>query len=164
MHGSKLQIPLLKEYLDYDYIEKTGTYIVSINLTNNETQILNNLISFNYLTTDKKVFNNKCEITLKRYTQNKTKIYYSEKDNLDINKFNESDFVLLNEDDNIPKTATCIATKTDILDRTHVIDYQFEITLKENINKEKFYFMIKKAVDNIDVDLDFKINIRRKLK
>ena len=59
MHGSKLQIPLLKEYLDYDYIEKTGTYIVSINLTNNETQILNNLISFNYITTDNKVFNNK---------------------------------------------------------------------------------------------------------
>ena len=164
MHGSKLQIPLLKEYLDYDYIEKTGTYIVSINLTNNETQILNNLISFNYLTTDKKVFNNKCEITLKRYTQNKTKIYYSEKDNLDINKFNESDFVLLNEDDDIPKTATCIATKTDILDRTHTIGYQFEITLKENVSKEKFYVMIKKAVDNIDVDLDFKINIRRKLK
>ena len=27
-------------------------------------------IGFNYLTTDKKVFNNKCEITLKRYTQN----------------------------------------------------------------------------------------------
>ena len=164
MHGSKLQIPLIKEYLDYDYIEKAGTYIVNVNLCNNETQILNNLISFNYITTDKLSFNNKCDITLKRYSKNRTKIYYSEKDNLDINNFNVEDFILLNEEDIIPKTATCIATLTEELDRTHVIDYQFEITLKENINKEKFYFMIKKAVDNIDVDLDFKINIRRKLK
>lgn len=164
MHGSKLQIPLLKEYLDYDYIEKAGTYIVSVNLCNTETQILNNLISFNYLTTDKSNFNTKCDITLKRCSHNKTKIYYSEKDNLDINKFNIEDFILLNEEDVIPKTATCIATLTPELDRTHVISYQFEINLKENINKEKFYFIIEKAVDNIDVDLDFKINIRRKLK
>ena len=164
MNGSKLQIPLLKEYLDYDYIEKAGTYIVSINICNNETQILNNLISFNYITTDKINFNNKCEITLKRYTQNKTKIYYSEKTNLDINNFNEEDFILLNEEDSIPKTATCIATYTKELDRTHGTYYQFEITLKENISKERFYFMIKKTVSNIDVDLDFKINIRRKLK
>lgn len=56
------------------------------------------------------------------------------------------DFILLNEEDIIPKTATCIATLTEELDRTHVIDYQFEITLKENINKEKFYFMIKKLL------------------
>ena len=51
-------------------------------------------------------------------------------------------FRLLNEDDDIPKTATCIATKTDILDRTHTIGYQFEITLKENVSKEKFNFII----------------------
>ncbi len=164
MNGVKLHIPLIKEYLDYEYIEKAGTYIIDVNMCNNETQILNNLVSFNYITTDMINFNNKCDITLKRYSSNKTKIYYSEKDNLDINKFNIDDFILLNEDDVIPKTATCIATYTKELDRTHIIDYQFEITLKDNVEKQKFYFMIKKAVDNIDVELDFKVNIRKKLK
>lgn len=163
LNGCKLQIPLLKEYLDYDYIEKAGTYIVSVNFINNQYQILNNLITFNYISTDMKKFNNKCSITLKSYSSNKTKIYYSIKDNLEINKFNENDFVLLNENDEIPNNATCIATITSKLDRTHIIDYQFEITLKENRKHEKFYFFIKKYVDNVDVDLDFKTNIRKKL-
>lgn len=163
MNGCKLQIPLIKQHLDYEYIEKAGTYIITITLTNNETQILNNLISFNYLTTDRKNFNNKCDITLKRYSDKKMKVYYSEKEDLNISKFNENDFMLLNENDEIPKTATCIATKTNELDRTHIIEYQFEVKLKDNVLHDKFYFDIKKYVDNVDVDLEFKVNIRRKL-
>ena len=163
-NGSRLHIPLLKQYLDYECIEKAGTYVISVNLTNNENQILNNIVSFNYLTTDMKTFNNKCDITLKRYSDDRTKIYYSEKENLDISKFNEDDFTLLKIDDIIPKTATCIATITKELDRTHSINYQFEINLSENVKHEKFYFEIKHYVDNIDVDLVFKKNIRKKMK
>lgn len=164
MNGSKLQVPLLKEYLSYDYIEKTGTYIIDVNLLNSGDQILYNLISFNYLTTDMTTFNNKCDIILKKYSSSKTKIYYSEKDNLDINQFDEKKFILLEENEIIPKKTTCIVTKTDELDRTHTIHYQFEVILKENVKHNKFYFNINKYVDNIDVDLNFEINIRKKLK
>lgn len=163
-NGSKLKIPLLKKYFDYDCIEKAGTYVVSVNFTNKEDQILNNLISFNYITTDMKNFNNKCDITLKRYSDDRTKIYYSEKENLDISKFNENDFILIKENDTIPKTATCIATITKELDRTHIIDYQFEIKLKENLKHEKYYFDIKGYVDNENTNLVFEKNIRRKMK
>ena len=163
LNGVKLHIPFLKDYMDYNYIDKTGTYIVSVNFYNNQYQILNNLITFNYLSTDMKTFNNKCSITLKQYSDNKTKIYYSTKENLDINKFNIEDFILLNENDTIPNNTTCIATITPELDRTHTLEYQLEVILKENRKHEKFYFFLEKQVDNVDVDLDFKTNIRRKL-
>ncbi len=163
-NGSKLKIPLLKKYFDYNYIDKVGTYIINVNLINKETQILNNLISFNYITTDMKNFNNKCDITLKRYSLDRTKIYYSEKEALDINKFNENDFILIKENDTIPKTTTCIATVTKNLDRTHIINYQFEIKLKENLKHEKYYFEIKHHVDNKNTNLIFEKNIRRKMK
>ena len=163
LNGVKLHIPFLKDYMDYNYIDKTGTYIVSVNFYNNQCQILNNLITFNYISTDMKTFNNKCSITLKQYSDNKTKIYYSTKDNLDINKFNIEDFILLNENDTIPNNTTCIATITPELDRTHTLEYQLEVILKENRKHEKFYFFLESHVDNVDVDLDFKTNIRRKL-
>ena len=62
LNGVKLHIPFLKDYMDYNYIDKTGTYIVSVNFYNNQCQILNNLITFNYISTDMKTFNNKCFI------------------------------------------------------------------------------------------------------
>ncbi len=163
-NGSKLKIPLLKKYFDYDCIDKAGTYVVSVNFTNKEDQILNNLISFNYITTDMKTFNNKCNITLKRYSNDRTKIYYSKKEDLDIRKFNENDFIPIKENDIIPKTATCIATITKELDRTHITYYQFEIKLKENLKHEKYYFDIKGYVDNENINLVFEKNIRRKMK
>ncbi len=163
-NGSKLKIPLLKKYFDYDYIDKAGTYVVNVNFTNTEDQILNNLISFNYITTDMKTFNNKCDITLKKYSLDRTKIYYAEKEDLDISKFNENDFIPIKENDTIPKTATCIATITKELDRTHITQYQLEIKLKENLKHEKYYFDIKVYVDNENTNLVFEKNIRRKMK
>lgn len=163
LNGVKLHIPFLKDYMDYRFIEKTGTYIVSVNLYNNQHQILNNLITFNYISTDMKTFNNKCFITIKQYSDNKTNIYYSTKENLDINKFNINDFILLNENDTLPNNTTCIATITPELDRTHTLEYQLEITLKENRKHEKFYFFLESIVNNVDIDVYFKTNIRRKL-
>lgn len=163
-NGSKYYNPLIKDYINFECIEKAGTFKIDVNYQNNERQVLNNLITFNYLTTDMKTFNNKCDITLKRYSSDKIKIYYSEKENLDINKFNIKDFKKLKENDVLPKTTTCIATICDKLDRTHIMNYQLEVYLKENVNQDKYYYKIQKYCDNLDVDLDFEVNIRRKLK
>lgn len=165
LNGVKLYNPFVKDFMNLKYINKAGTYMITINFNNNSNQILNNLVSFNYLTKDMKTFNNKSEIILKKYSSNKTKLYYSTKKNLDTKSFNVDDFVLLNENDTLPENTTCIASLTEKLDRTHNIDYQFEITLKENIKKDIFYFNVEHIVDNKDlnVDLEFNINIRKKL-
>ena len=75
LNGSKLKIPVIKDYVNYGYIEKTGTYMLDVSFTNKEEYILKDLVSFNYITTDMKSFNNKCDIVLKKYTNNRTKIY-----------------------------------------------------------------------------------------
>ena len=164
LNGSKLKIPVIKDYVNYGYIEKTGTYMLDVSFTNKEEYILKDLVSFNYITTDMKNFNNKCDIVLKKYTNNRTKIYYSENDNIDINNFNIDDCILLNENDVIPKTAKVIISHTKELDRTHTINYQFEITLKENREHEDYYINIcGKATDEIKKS-DFIHNIRKKFK
>lgn len=164
LNGSKLKIPVIKDYVNYGYIEKTGTYMLDVSFTNKEEYILKDLVSFNYITTDMKNFNNKCDIVLKKYTNNRTKIYYSENDNIDINNFNIDDCILLNENDVIPKTAKVIISYTKELDRTHTINYQFEITLKENREHEDYYINIcGKATDEIKKS-DFIHNIRKKFK
>lgn len=165
LNGVKLHNPFVKNFMDLKCINKAGTYIITINFNNNSNQILNNLVSFNYLTKDMKTFNNKCKITLKKYSSNKTKLYYSTKENLDTKSFNVDDFVLLNENNTLPENTTCIASLTEKLDRTHNIDYQFEITLKENVKKDIFYFNVEHIVDNkeLNVNLKFNVNIRKKL-
>lgn len=165
LNGVKLYIPLLKDYMNYSSINKAGTYVINVNLNNNSNQILHNLVSFNYLTKDMKTFDNKCEITLKKYSSNKTKLYYSIKENLNPNNFNIDDLTLLKENDVLPNNTTCIISLTEKLDRTHNIDYQFEITLKENVKKDIFYFNVEHIVDNkeLNVNLKFNVNIRKKL-
>ncbi len=164
LNGCKLKIPLIKEYLDFGYIEKTGTYMLNISFTNNEDHILKDLVSFNYITTDMKTLNNKCDIILRKYTDTKTKIYYSEKENLNINNFSIDDCILLNENDILPKTTKVLVAYTKKLDRTHVIDYQFEITLKENRNHEKYFINIIKNNANGILQSEFTYNLRKKFK
>ncbi|MCX4365659.1 MAG: recombinase family protein [Bacilli bacterium] len=164
LNGSKLKIPLIKEYLDFGYIEKTGTYILNISFTNNEDHILKDLVSFNYITTDMKTLNNKCDIVLKKYTETKTKIYYSEDENLDINNFSLDDCILLKENDLLPKTAKVLISYTKELDRTHIIDYQFEVTLKENRAQEEFLINIIMNKANGILKSEFSHNLRKKFK
>lgn len=161
MNGCKLQIPLFKDYLDFAFIKKTGTYIVTVNFANNEKYILNNLVSFNYITTDMQNFNNKCDIKIYDYTESKIKIYYSEKNNLNINEFNEDDFILLEKHSVIPKTAKVIAVYAKELDRTHTFSYQFEVTLKENREHNHYNFNIIK--NNCECEKsNFTYQIRKK--
>ncbi len=164
LNGSKLKIPLLKEYLDFGYIQKAGTYMLNISFTNNEDQIIKDLVSFNYITTDMKTLNNKCDITLRRFTDTKTKIYYSEDENLNINNFNINDCVLLNENDILPKSAKVLIAYTKELDRTHIIDYQFEVTLKENKNHEEYFINIIRNNANVIMQSEFSHNLRKKFK
>lgn len=163
MNGSKLQIPLIKNYINYEYIKKTGTYIIDINYFNNEGKILKNLITYNYLTTDKRTFNNKCDIVLKTYSNNKMKIYYTT-DKINHKNFHSNNWILLNENECLPKNTTCIATFIKKIDRMNSINYQFEITLKENIKQDIFYFDIIKTIDNEIINLNFNIRIRNKHK
>ena len=164
LNGSKLQIPLIKEYMMYEYIEKTGIYKVNISYTNNERQVLNNLVSYNFLTTDRKTFNNKCEIILRKYPEQKMKVYYTTSKDIDINKFNIDEWIQLKENDVIPTDTTCIATLTEKLDRTHTINYQFDVSLKENVKHDKFYFDVLSSCDNENVNTNFEVIIRKKYK
>ncbi len=163
INGCNLKIPLIKEYINYSFISKTGTYILDVNFTNKENYILKDFISFNYITTDMKEFNNKCYIVLRKYTNKKIKIYYSEKDNLDINNFMINDYILLKENDLLPKNTTVIAVFIKELDRTHTIHYQFEITLKENRLHEKYFINIRHNNNKI-LHSSFIYNIRKKFK
>lgn len=160
-NGSKLRIPLVKEYMSYEYIEKTGAYKVNVSFYNNERQVLKNVISYNYITVDRKNFNNKCEVSLKKYSENKLKIYYTTKIDFDTTNFNINDWVLMKENDIIPNNTTCIAVVADTIDRTHTISYQLEVSLKENRKHEQFYFDVITKSDN-DLDLDFDVVIRKK--
>ncbi len=162
LNGSKLKLPVIKDYVNYSYIEKTGTYMLDVSFTNKEEYILKDLVSFNYITSDMKIFNNKCDIVLKKYSNNRTKIYYSENDNIDINNFNIDDLVLLNENDYLKKTAKVIISYTKELDRTHTINYQFEITLKENRDHVNYYINIFGKAADVLKRSDFIYNIRKK--
>ena len=160
-NGSKLKLPIIKDYINYGYIDKAGTYILDISFTNKEECILNDLVSFNYITADKITFNSKCDIVFKKCINNKTKIYYSEKDNIDIDNFNIDDFILLNENDCLSKKAKVIAAYTEVLDRTHSINYQFEITIKENREHINYYINIYSNKTKMKKS-NFIYNIRKK--
>ena len=159
--GCNLKIPVIKNYLALSYIKRTGTYIINLNFANNEEYILRDLISFCYITTDMKRQSKKCNIFLRKFSSNKIKIYYSEEENLDINKFDENDFILLKENDLIPNTATVIAVYVKELDRTHIFNYQLEVTLKENRKHEEFFVHIKTNNKKL-INSSFSYNIRKK--
>lgn len=160
--GCNLKIPIIKNYLALSYIKRTGTYIINFNFRNNEEYILKDFVSFNYITTDMKKQTKKCNIILRRFS-NKIKVYYSEQDKLDVNKFDEKNFKLLKENDIIPNTATVIAIYVKELDRTHIIDFQLEVTLNENRKHEEFFVHINTNKNNLKSST-FLYNIRKKFK
>lgn len=142
LNGSKLKIPLIKNYLNYDFIDTTGTYIVDINLTNNEDIVLNHLTCFNY-------FDEKLEIKIKKCIQGN--LYY----------LKENKLILLNDDDILPPKTNCIIFKINRLDKNCFVNYQLEITLKENKTHQKYF--IKVISEDIKKS-EFICNIRKKFK
>lgn len=177
-NGINLKLPIIKDYVDYDSIDKAGTFIARATYLNDERQILKNLTTIEIFSDDI-LFNNKLDISLVKVKTEKINIYYSTKklDELNIkiennkyiyeNNFNFDDnttWIKLNENDCLPKNTTCIATNIKELDRTHEVYYDFEIKLKENRRHLNYYYNIYPSSDNKNVNLKYKICIRNKHK
>ncbi len=175
MNGSKLKLPIIKEYVDYKTISKTGTYIIKINYLNNERQIVKDLTTIELMTNDNDNFASKFNIKLNKVKNDKIKIYYSTKNLKDLNievknnkliyrdiDFSSDDWISINVNDELPNNATCIGTYLEMLDRTNEIFYEFEATLKENKEHTHYSYKVYPTSNNTDVDLDYTIQIRNK--
>lgn len=177
INGSKLKLPIIKDYIDYKSINKTGTFIIKVSFRNQEKQILKNLTTVEVLTDDAK-FNNKLELKLIKIKNDKIKIYYSTKSFEELNitirdnklNFKNIDFenndswILINIGDTLPKNVSCIGTYVNCLDRTNEIFYEFEVTLKENRVHNEYFYKVYPISDNENVKLDYQVQIRNKHK
>lgn len=177
MNGSKLKIPLINNYIDYKSINKAGTYIIKVSYLNNEKQILKDLTTVE-LITDNIDFSNKFNIHLKMIKNDKVKIYYSTRNLKTLNigiKNNEliynninfrdlNNWIPLNINDELPKNTTCIGTYIEKLDRTHEIFYEYEVTLKQNLNHINYNYKIFPNSKNNNSSLNYKVQIRNKHK
>lgn len=175
-NGCKLKLPLLRDYIDYKSIVKTGDYIIRISYTNNQRQVIKNLTTLELITEDNINFSNNLKLRLVKVKNESIKVYYSTKSyeelNItiknnkpiyqDFNFSNKDEWTLLNINDVIPKNATCIATNIEELDNTHEIFYEFEVSLKENKQHINYYYKVYPTSINKDVDLNYIIQIRNK--
>lgn len=162
--GSNLKLAYLDNYLIYDHIEKAGFYKIDINYINESKEILHNLIFYNIFSKDKKTFDNKCKLYLKNYSESKMKIYYTTDNNIDYNNFDVKKWTLLKKNDIIPFDTTCIASVVEVLDRKHIINYQFDVLLENNIEHEKYYFDVVQITNDEKKIIDYEKNIRKKCK
>lgn len=175
-NGCKLKLPLLRDYIDYKSIVKTGDYIIRISFTNNQKQVIENLTTLELITEDNINFNNNLKLRLVKLKNDNIKVYYSTKSyeelNITIknnkpiyqnfNFSNKDEWKLLKLNEVIPKNATCIATNIKEVDNTHEIFYEFEATLKENKQHINYYYKVYPTSNNKDVDLNYAIKIRNK--
>lgn len=166
MNGSKLFIPILKDYYNYSFIEKSGTYKIVNTFFNNENKVLKNIITTEILSNDENKFTDNFDIKLIYKSSNNLNIYYStipsdklNLRNLDINK----DFIKLQINDCLPNNTTIIATHIEKLDRSNEIKYEFEVFLKENKNHLKYKYIINATSENGN-NLKFNTVIRKKFK
>lgn len=162
--GSNLKLAYLDNYLEYDHIEKAGFYKIDINYINESKEILHNLIFYNIFSKDKKIFDSKCKLYLKNYSENKMKIYYTTDNNIDYNNFDVKKWTLLKKNDIIPFDTTCVASVVEVLDRKHIINYQFDVLLENNIEHEKYYFDVVQITNDEKKIIDYEKNIRKKCK
>lgn len=178
LNGINLKLPIIKEYMDYDNISKTGTFIIRVYYQNEERQILKNLTTIEVLT-DNVLFNNKLSISLSKAKNDKIKVFYSTKSLEELNiKLQEGNLIYDNSFDFadtslwipikpneiLPDNVTCIATNIDELDRTHNIFYEYEVTLKENQDHISYLYNVYPTCANENVNLNYKIQIRNKHK
>ena len=175
-NGCKLKLPMLRDYIDYKSIVKTGDYIIRISFTNNQKQVIENLTTLELITEDNINFNNNLKLRLVKLKNDNIKVYYSTKSyeelNITIknnkpiyqnfNFSNKDNWKLLNLNEVIPKNATCIATNIEEVDNTHEIFYEFEVTLKENKQHINYYYKVFPTSNNKDIDLNYTIKIRNK--
>lgn len=175
-NGCNLKIPIIKDYIDYPCINKSGSYIIRIDYQNNERQILKKLTSIDLLT-DNVLFNNKLAISLYKVKNEKIKLYYTTKsfEELNINISNNkleyennfdfedtSTWAPIVQNEKLPNNTTCIATNIEELDRTHNTFYEFEVSLKENRNHISYYYYSYPKSNNENININYKVQIRNK--
>lgn len=175
-NGCNLKLPVIKDYMDYDCINKTGTYIIRVSYQNEEKQILKNLITIETLGNDTS-FNDKIDISLNKVKNNKIKLFYTTKklEELNIqlknrkmfckNSFDFSDTSIwtpITANETLPKSISCIASYVEELDRTHEIFYEFEVTLKENRAHTSYFYNVYSIFNN--ENMNYKVKIRNKHK
>lgn len=177
MNGSNLKIPIIKDYINDNFINKAGNFIIRINYKNEEKEILKNIKTIEILTDDI-LFNNKLSVSLRKIKNDKINIYYSTKTLKELNiKIKNKKYIYekntdfsdntkwkkIKINDTLPSNITCIATNIKELDRTHEIYYEFELSLKENKN-HSYYYNIFPISDNENVKVKYKTTIRNKYK
>lgn len=175
-NGCNLKLPVIKDYMDYDSISKTGTYIIRISYQNEEKQILKNLITIETLGSDI-YFNDKIDVSLNKVKNDKIKLFYTTKklEELNIqlknkkvfckNSFDFSDTSIwkpITTNETLPKGISCIASYVSELDRTHEIFYEFEVTLKENREHASYFYNVYSIFNNENIN--YKVKIRNKHK
>lgn len=175
-NGCNLKIPIIKDYINYSCINKTGSYIIRIDYQNNEKQILKNLTSIDLLT-DNILFNNKLDISLYKVKNKEIKLYYTTKSfkELNINASNKkleyentfdfkdtSTWTPIVQNKKLPKNISCIATNIKELDRTHSTFYELEVSLKENRKHISYYYYSYPKSNNKNTKINYKVQIRNK--
>ncbi|MGN0973256.1 MAG: recombinase family protein [Bacilli bacterium] len=164
MNGYKLQVPFINDYMFFESIKKAGMYKVNVVYKNEERKVLHNLISYNVLSEDRKTFDNKCKIYLRQYSEDRMKIYYTKEKEIDYNNFRIELWNELKLNEQLPNDTTCIATLTENLDRTHSINYQFEILLEENVDHKEYFFDVLHVSNDEKSAIDYNVIIRKKYK
>lgn len=175
-NGCNLKLSIIKDYMNYDSISKTGTFIIRVSYKNEEGCILKNLTSIEILSDDV-LFSNKLDISLNKKKNDKIKIFYTTKNLEELNikiedkklkyknnfDFNDtSTWVLVTSNEILPKNITCLATYVKELDRTHDIFYEFGVTLKENRNHFSYLYNIYPITNDKKIKINYKIQIRNK--
>lgn len=175
-NGCNLKLPIIKEYMNYESILKTGTYIIKVSFQNEERQILRNLTSIDIISQDI-LFSKKLDISLHKVKNDKIKIFYSTKSLEELNiTIEEKKLKYENNFDfkdnstwipipfhvKLPKNVTCIATNVETLDRTHDLFYEFEVTLKENRSHLSYFYNIYPTSNNKNTNIKYKTQIRNK--
>jgi len=164
MNGYNLQVPFINDYMFFESIKKAGMYKINVNYKNEERKVLHNLISYNILSEDRKTFDNKCKIYLRQYSEDRMKIYYTKEKEIDYNNFKIELWNELKLNEQLPNDTTCIATLTETLDRTHSINYQFEILLEENVEHKEYFFDVLHVSNDEKSIIDYSVIIRKKYK
>ena len=163
MKGQNLKVPFITDYLFFDSIKKAGLYKIDISYINEEKTKLHNLIAYNILTEDNTTFDSKCKIYLRKVSDN-TKIYYTTVKNIDLNNFNPDLWQELNINELLPNNVTNVIAKTELLDRTHFVNYQFEVLLDNNLEHKEYFYKIKHITNEEKAIIKENIVIRKKTK
>lgn len=176
LNDCKLKIPIVKNEFDAAIVKKTGSYIVKSSFYNDTRQVLKDLITISVVMNGEKDSFDKFKIRVHKVSKQKVKLFYAIKDfkalKIEVDENNElilthlnfdnDDWYSLSKGDMIPKNATCIALYVNKLDRTHEVNYELELELKENKEQREFFIKTFGLLNNLERPVRFVTQIRNK--